>query len=281
MELLQLRYFLDCAELLSIAKTAKKYMVPPSSVSACIKRLEAEIGAELFERSANKIALNSSGIKLKNCLAEVMGKLDDTVESIKNPNCSDREIKILVRALRNVVTQKVIEYKKQNDKARFKMVSEFDIEDFENYDLVVDTKSDIYSGFERVELVSQPIKIFAAKDSEFAGKKLTLTMLKDQPFASMSQLGKQYKTLCEACQKVGFSPNLVAQINDYDCFIKIIEAGAAIGAAGQESINAAGSKSIVPLNVTDFKEAQTVCVYYRKENCIGNIKHFLNFLNSN
>ena len=281
MELLQLRYFLDCAELLSIAKTAKKYMVPPSSVSACIKRLEKEIGTELFERSANRIVLNQNGIKLKNCLTEILGRLDDTVDSIKNPDFSDREIRVLVKALRNVITQKVIEYKKENVKARFKLVSEFDVEDFENYDLVVDTKSDRYSGFECVELICQPIKIFAAKNSKFAGKKITMSMLKGEPFASMSQLGKQYKMLSEACEREGFTPNLVAQINDYDCFIKIIESGAAIGVAGQESIRAAGSKNIVPLTVTDFKEEQTVCVYYRKENCFGNIKHFLNFLNSN
>lgn len=281
MELLQLRYFLDCAELLSIAKTAKKYMVPPSSVSACIKRLENEIGTELFDRSANRIVLNQNGIKLKNCLSEIIGKLDDTVDSIKNPDCNDREISILVRALRNVVTQKVIEYKKENVKARFKLVSEFDVEDFENYDLVVDTKSDRYSGFESMELMCQPIKIFAAKNNKFVGKKITLSMLKDEPFAGMSQLGKQYKMLSEACEKEGFTPDLVAQINDYDCFIKIIESDAAIGAAGQESINAAGSKNIVPLIVTDFKAEQTVCVYYRKENCFGNIKRFLDFLNSN
>ena len=49
MELLQLRYFFDSAKTESFAKTAEKYMVPASSVSASVKRLEKELGCKLFE----------------------------------------------------------------------------------------------------------------------------------------------------------------------------------------------------------------------------------------
>ena len=42
MEMLQLRYFYESAMAESISKTAQKFMVPASSVSASIKRLEKE-----------------------------------------------------------------------------------------------------------------------------------------------------------------------------------------------------------------------------------------------
>ena len=57
MEFLQLRYFYESAKSESIAKTAKSFMVPASSVSAAIKRLEEELGCALFERTANRIRL--------------------------------------------------------------------------------------------------------------------------------------------------------------------------------------------------------------------------------
>ena len=53
MELLQLRYFYESADNENFSRTADKYMVPPSSVSMSIKKLENELGCELFERSAN------------------------------------------------------------------------------------------------------------------------------------------------------------------------------------------------------------------------------------
>ena len=41
MELLQLQYFYDTSKTENFAKTAEKYLVPPSSVSASVKRLDA------------------------------------------------------------------------------------------------------------------------------------------------------------------------------------------------------------------------------------------------
>ncbi|MBR2720533.1 MAG: LysR family transcriptional regulator, partial [Lentisphaeria bacterium] len=40
LDILQLRYFYDSANYLSISKTAEKYGVPATSVSASIRRLE-------------------------------------------------------------------------------------------------------------------------------------------------------------------------------------------------------------------------------------------------
>ena len=54
MELLQLRYFCDAAQTQNFSKTAKKYLVPTSNISQSIKRLEKELGCELFEHRGNK-----------------------------------------------------------------------------------------------------------------------------------------------------------------------------------------------------------------------------------
>ena len=54
MNLRQLRYFQDTAQSQNLAETARKHMVPASSVSAAIRRLEEELGVELFDRSSNK-----------------------------------------------------------------------------------------------------------------------------------------------------------------------------------------------------------------------------------
>ena len=61
MEFLQLKYFYESAKNQSFAKTAEKHMVPTTSVSASVKRLEKELGCPLFDRYANKIKLNREG----------------------------------------------------------------------------------------------------------------------------------------------------------------------------------------------------------------------------
>ena len=72
MELLQLRYFFESARNESFAKTAEKYMVPAASVSASVKRLEKELGCQLFHRTSNRILLNDSGREFQKVLTVVL-----------------------------------------------------------------------------------------------------------------------------------------------------------------------------------------------------------------
>ena len=100
MELLQLRYFYESALNQSFAKTAKKHIVPASSVSASIKRLEDEIGCKLFDRESNRIYVNENGKKLQRCCMAIFEELENTVESIRNAPSTIYEIKILILSLR-------------------------------------------------------------------------------------------------------------------------------------------------------------------------------------
>jgi len=61
MELLQLKYFCDAAESENFSSTAKKYGVPQSDISQSVRRLERELGINLFSRRANRISLNEKG----------------------------------------------------------------------------------------------------------------------------------------------------------------------------------------------------------------------------
>ena len=71
MEMLQLRYFYESAKSQNFTITAQKYLVPVSAVSSSVKRLEKELGCQLFEREANRIRLNDSGRLLQQSLCTV------------------------------------------------------------------------------------------------------------------------------------------------------------------------------------------------------------------
>ena len=68
MEILQIKYFMKVAATGNIARTAAIFRVPPSSVSVAIKKLEEELEVKLFDRTANKIEINSNGKALLNVL---------------------------------------------------------------------------------------------------------------------------------------------------------------------------------------------------------------------
>lgn len=277
MDILQMRYFYDTTNYMSISKTAEKYKVPPSSVSASIRRLEKELGVKLFDRSANRIALNHKGKIVRDSLKRIFEEIDHMHQEVSCAADDTKEIKILVKAGRTWITERIIQYKNRFTNTRFELIADFDETDLSRYDIIIDTESDQYAEYEAVTLCKQQIFLYAAADSRFGFQRLSLRDFIKEPFVVMSCQGYQGKLLGVACKKAGFSPNIVAQVNDSGCFRKMVSSGIALGVGGE----LAGNESMVALNVTDFRYEQSICMYYKKENNYGNTAKFISFLREN
>lgn len=277
MEMLQLRYFYESAKNGSFSKTAEKHIVPQTSVSAAVKRLEKELGTDLFKRTSNKIILNENGKLLLKSLEEIFEKLDDTIHRITAEKSDKRVIKMLVCAIRAQITKKIIDYKVNHPYITFKTVFDFDETDLSDYDIIIDEKSDKYPLYECVELFTADIRLCVSKDSPLYMRKLTLKELEYEPFISIGENNCLTKIFKNACKRNGFTPNFVIQSNDISCTKKCIEAGIGIGFTriprGQKP-----PRDNYYLDVIDFKETQTLCVYYKKSSVYGNVEHFLKFL---
>ena len=68
MGLLQLYYFKALAENTTLTKTAEQLFITPPALSNSIRKLEEELGVQLFDRTGNSMKLNSYG---KNYLVHV------------------------------------------------------------------------------------------------------------------------------------------------------------------------------------------------------------------
>ena len=77
MDLLQLQYFCHAAKTQSFSRTAEAFHVPMTSVSQCVRRLEAELGISLFNRKANRITLNTQGQEFFSMVEAALQLLDE------------------------------------------------------------------------------------------------------------------------------------------------------------------------------------------------------------
>ena len=273
MELLQLRYFFESARSGSFTKTAEKYMVPTSSVSASIRRLEQELGLKLFSRTNNRITLNENGYRLLAAAKSIFSELELAVNDITNP--PDKQvIRLLVLAHRYDVTDMVIEYRDRHPGVMFDICIDYNVQDYSNYDIIIgvpDSKLSDYSGF---PLCNSQISFHVPLSHPLCGKSVTLAQLRNQSFVTMG--GIMYDAVCEACKKAGFTPNIIATINDSRCYSKLLRSGNIIGF--RRNTGNAPSPGFADLDVTDFHLLQTICVFYRESAKTGNIKHFLDYL---
>lgn len=82
MELLQLEYFMCIAENESVSKAAEKLHVSQPSLSSSLRRLENELGAQLFTRRGRGIVLNDYGRFVLNNTKRVF----ELIKTIKVPS---------------------------------------------------------------------------------------------------------------------------------------------------------------------------------------------------
>lgn len=274
MELLQLRYFYESARTESFAKTAEKYMVPTTSVSASVKRLESELGCQLFDRTANRITLNPNGKRLQQSLCAAFAEIDSAVDALCTPDADTREIRMLVRAVRSNITERIITYNRKHPHIAFATSFDFNERDFEKYDIIIDQKCDAYPRMESFELCSMRLRFKAAAGHPLARKKHTLRELCNQKFISWGEQSNMHQILMDACRGAGFSPTIAVTTNDKACYDRLIAAGVGIGIAREDG----GATDGTYLDISDFDERYTVYAYYKSHAYYGNVKHFIDFL---
>lgn len=276
MELLQLRYFYESAKSENFTETAKKYMVPVSAVSSSVKRLEKELGRELFDRQTNRIRLNNNGKLLQQSLCVVFHELDDTITKLSAHNQDTREIKLLVRGMRRNITNYITEYKTIYPDTSFKIA--FEQEDFVDYDVIIDEENGRYSEYERIELFTMQLRLKCSAEHALCNKTLSLNQLCKQPFILMDTNGNMNRILVEACNRAGFHPQISVVCNDIECYEKFLKCNMGIGIGRQSKDAAEAISGVVDLDVRDFKERYTLYAYYAEKEYYGNVKNFVEFI---
>ena len=274
MELLQLRYFYESAKSGSFAKTAKKYMVPLTSVSASIRRLEKELDCKLFDRSSNRISLNENGRKLQQSLCVAFSEIDSTVDQITSQNYENTEIKVLVRGMRRNITDRILRFKEKIPDCSFKVSFDFHESNFENYDVIVDEESELYPEYEKFEFFSTKLRIKCAQDHPLLGRKIKMKQLCDCNFISMGEESNLHKILMDVCNQAGFTPKISVLCNDLECYEKLIAGGIGIAIGREKSL----SLDICYLDVTDLDKRYTLYCYYLQSAYTGIVKKFVDFL---
>lgn len=280
MDLLQLRYFYESAKYENFSRTAQKYSVPTSSVSAAVKRLETEIGVPLFTRTSNRIVLNSDGRRLADALRIAFTQIDGTIASISAREDENTEIRMLLRARSKWITDLAIGYKQSHPEVVFYISNDKEITEFDRFDIVIDQQSAAYGDRERFLLSIEQLCIKASRSSRLAGEVLTIDQIKAEPFIVMTEGSAMRRLLEDVGKRHGFSPNIAIECNDRQCLHECARQGMGLVLGSVRSLQEESQRDLVPLNVTDFNEIQPVYVYYAAPVFSPTLELFLDFLKS-
>lgn len=251
MEILQLKYFCDAAVTENFSETAKKFMVPPSNISQSIKRLESELGVNLFDRSANRIKLNDCG---KGFYERINGALL-LIDEAKRAVCDNAErgkIKICINASRRIVMQAIEKFNKLYPDVDINAEYSADASNPE-FDLVITGKRLDCTHLLGEKLATEEICLAVPKESRFAElEKIDISDLKNESFVAMGNKSNLHELTKKICADFGFEPRVVVQGDDPFYVRKCVEMGLGISFVPALSWKGQFSDNVVIKKIGDY-----------------------------
>ena len=276
MEMLQLRYFYETAMAENIANTAKKYMVPASSVSASIKRLEQELGVDLFVRTSNRIVLSEKGKEFLLSVSNILSQLECSVKSLSASE-EKQTISVLARATRTSLIRWMVPFQRLHPSVTFRLEFEDAPENYDNYDIIISEQDKALENYSSFVWRRFDVRVEALETDPLCRGTITLNQLRDRQFVTTKHQDTGFRHFSQACQRQGFTPKVFLECNDNCCRDIALQLGACLNVnygVGEQS----ASRSYRYLQIEDFQEQVTINAYYKKEACTGTIKLFLDLL---
>lgn len=268
MELLQLKYFCDAAKTQNFTETAKKYMVPTSNISQSIKRLENELEAKLFTRSANRIALNKTGEAFYKNISEALSLIEQAKSEARGDNHPE-PIRINIQVNRRITMDAVEKFQKNYPDVAF-VINHGILQSVNDFDIVV-TDREYSTSYIKNDLIQENL-LLAYNKELFCPKKETLEKL---PFVSMSTPNSMHYHTNRICDDLGFVPRTVLQSEDPFYIRKCIELGLGVAFVPERSWSGQFDKSIAFKSMGDYKRTTFI---YKKRTTDKSIKLFCDML---
>lgn len=211
MQSTEIRYFLAVANTGSLSAASKQLFVAVSAISRQIQRLEARIGAPLFERHARGMVLNDAGQILENHVRKSMMDMEHAIAEIQGLHAVRRTVIRMACTdglAFDLIPELFSRFRLNNPGVMFylnvgtaaevsEMIRNSEVELALQFSLVADRSADIMASFPAsVRMVMRP-------DHPLADKEIQLTDLHPYPMA-MNEQGSTIRQLFDlSCRMNG------------------------------------------------------------------------------
>lgn len=261
MELLQLKYFRDAARLESFSRVADAYLVPQSSVSHTVAKLEDELGAKLFTRKANKIMLNEAGKAFYEEIDAALAKIDKGMQRVKD--LKHNTVRIALREGTVALIPVISEFQKHNPGIEISFSNPSDrLKGNVFFDLRVSTKpfpDDIPC--EHQKLFEERILTAVPADSPLAKKRsLTIDDIRGLPVIGLYNATKMYRLMHAYFELNEYAPNIRIESENHATVAEFVRCGYGIAFYPEISWSAVGKEGIVSLPFADFDCRRTIYI---------------------
>ena len=233
MDILQLKYFLEVARTEHVTHSARNLRIAQPALTQSIKRLETELGVELFARVGRNIRLTPAGAYLRDRIAPAMEILETAPEDVRAFAAGEAgTVKVGIFSASNVVVDAITAYRASFPAVNFRITQD----EFESAcDITVSTVMPSSSNARgegiavgEGTLFRERIGIAVPGSSSF-GDVVSLDDLADEPFVCLAG-SRRLREVCDAlCAGRAFHPRIGFESDNPAVVRKVIGLGLGVG----------------------------------------------------
>ncbi len=263
MELLQLRYFCCAAECENFSEVARKNGVPPSDISQSVKRLEGELGVQLFVRLANKVILSDAGRTFYTRVTSALSELDGAI-SLVTDRADKGKIRICINSNRRIVMQAIDKYRRLCPEVEIE-TAHFAEPSGDKFDIVIGVDEQSLDGCDKTLMVTEDVLLAVNAQSPYAKRaKISMSELKDEPFITLGDASSMNRMLKDICARHGFAPRMAIKSDDPFYVRKCVEVGLGVTLVPAFSWQGQFSDRVALKSIGDYK--RDTYIYTSKKN---------------
>jgi DNA-binding transcriptional LysR family regulator len=238
-ELRHLRYFLAVAETLHFGRAATKLGMAQPPLSQQIKKLEALVGAPLFERTTRGVTLTAAGTMLRERATATMARLADDLEQTRRV-ARGEEGRLTVGFSGSVMFTELPAAIQQYRRAYPRVEVQLrEMWTSEQLGALADGSIDVgflRDGERRSELTITPLLrepfhvVLPAEHTLRRQRTVDVAALEGEPFVLFSRrMGNlAYDRTMRCCLDAGFQPEIVQEAPQFPTLIRLVAAGLGI-----------------------------------------------------
>jgi len=258
MELRQLEYFQSVARLGSVTRAADELNVAQPSVSVAIKKLEAELGVKLLDRSHKKSLLTPEGRIYLQRVDTILGCIQDSVVEMNDYRLPQKgSIRIGITPFMGTLLfpHAFANFQKQNPEIKVTVVEEGslnirDLLEKGGLDIGIMVTTNITPPLEVFTINTGQIYVCLSHDNPL-GKvaRIPFNDLRSYPFILFKEDTYTRQLILEECARLQFSPRILFSSSQIGTVLGLVEQGLGISFFLEEIVR--GRSDIVSRPLSD------------------------------
>ncbi|GAA0492334.1 glutamate biosynthesis transcriptional regulator GltC [Salinibacillus aidingensis] len=274
MEHRQIKYFMEVAEREHVTDAANALHVAQSSVSRQIFNLENELGVQLFIREGRRVKLTPIGEVFLERMKQVMNMMEEAKREVKeylNPERGTVRIAFPISMAAYIVPSIIFAFRRYYPEAKFQMSNGLYSELMDGvingtFNLAMIAPMPKREQSEKIKgttLFSEKIVALLPMNHRLASRSsIMLQELKEDSFVILPEGFVFRKQVMDACDNVGFTPDIGVEGKDIDALKGLVAAGLGVALMPEMTMVDNTPRSTVVVPIADPNLTRSVGVIY-------------------